>query len=78
MFAREAIQKRGAALGQHRSSTGKRQLFKEIEPPDRAGVLALGPVQIITARQDISALASRVASQTCMSWKDYADSFEIA
>jgi hypothetical protein len=27
-------------------NTGKRQLFKEIEPPDRAGVLALGPVQI--------------------------------
>ena len=27
-------------------NTGKRQLFKEIEPPDRAGVLALGPVHI--------------------------------
>jgi dipeptidyl aminopeptidase/acylaminoacyl peptidase len=27
-------------------NTGKRQLFKEIEPPDRAGVLGIGPVQI--------------------------------
>jgi eukaryotic-like serine/threonine-protein kinase len=27
-------------------NTGKRQLFKEIEPPDRAGVLSLGPIHI--------------------------------
>lgn len=27
-------------------NTGKRQLFKEIEPPDRAGVLSLGLIQI--------------------------------
>jgi serine/threonine protein kinase len=27
-------------------NTGKRQLFKEIDPPDRAGVLALGPIQV--------------------------------
>lgn len=27
-------------------NTGKRELFKEIEPPDRAGVLSLGPTQI--------------------------------
>jgi hypothetical protein len=27
-------------------TTGKRQLFKEMEPPDRAGVVGLGPVHI--------------------------------
>ena len=27
-------------------NTGKRELFKEIEPPDRSGILSLGPIQI--------------------------------
>jgi len=27
-------------------STGKRQLFKEVEPPDRSGILGLGPIQV--------------------------------
>jgi len=47
VFAREAVQNawtmRVVTID---LSTGKRQLFKEIEPPDRAGVLGLGPVQI--------------------------------
>ena len=54
-------------------NTGKRQLFKEIEPPDRAGVLALGPVHI-TPDGKTYVFGSRAGSQTCMSWKDYADS----
>jgi serine/threonine protein kinase len=47
LFVREAIQSawtmRVVSID---FNTGKRQLFKEIEPPDRAGVLALGPVHI--------------------------------
>ena len=27
-------------------NTGKRQLFKEVEPPDRSGILGLGPIQV--------------------------------
>jgi hypothetical protein len=27
-------------------NTGKRQLFKEVEPPDRSGILALGPIHV--------------------------------
>jgi hypothetical protein len=27
-------------------NTAKRLLFKEIEPPDRSGILSLGPIQI--------------------------------
>jgi len=47
VFARETVQNAWALrLVSIDLSTGKRQLFKEIEPPDRAGVLGLGPVQI--------------------------------
>ena len=47
MFAREAVQNAWTMrLVSIDLSTGKRRLFKEIEPPDRAGVLGLGPVQI--------------------------------
>ncbi len=47
LFVREAVQNvwtiRVVSVD---LNTGKRQLFKEIEPPDRAGVLSLGPVHI--------------------------------
>jgi serine/threonine protein kinase len=47
LFVREAVQNvwtmRVVSVD---FNTGKRQLFKEIEPPDRAGVLSLGPIQI--------------------------------
>jgi len=47
LFVREAVQNAWTMrVVSVDFNTGKRQLFKEIEPPDRAGVLALGPVQI--------------------------------
>jgi hypothetical protein len=47
LFVREAVQNAWTMrVVTVDLNTGKRQLFKEIEPPDRAGVLGLGPVQI--------------------------------
>jgi serine/threonine protein kinase len=47
LFVREAVQNGWTMrLVSIDFNTGKRQLFKEIEPPDRAGVLGIGPVQI--------------------------------
>ena len=47
LFVREAVQNTWTMrLVSIELSTGKRQLLKEVEPPDRGGVLGLGPVQI--------------------------------
>jgi len=47
LFVREAVQNAWTMrVVSVDLNTGKRQLFKEIEPPDRAGVLALGPIQM--------------------------------
>jgi len=47
LFVREAVQNAWTMrVVSVDINTGRRQLFKEIEPPDRAGVLALGPVHI--------------------------------
>lgn len=47
LFVREGSQ-RGWMLRVLRVdlNTGKRQLFKEVEPPDRSGILGLGPIQV--------------------------------
>jgi eukaryotic-like serine/threonine-protein kinase len=47
LFVREAAQKAWTMrVVRVDLNTGKRELFKEIEPPDRSGILSLGPIQI--------------------------------
>jgi eukaryotic-like serine/threonine-protein kinase len=47
LFVREAAQKAWTMrVVTVDLNTGKRELFKEIEPPDRSGILSLGPIQI--------------------------------
>jgi Tol biopolymer transport system component len=47
LFVREAAQKAWIMrVVRVDLNTGKRELFQEIEPPDRSGILSLGPIQI--------------------------------
>jgi eukaryotic-like serine/threonine-protein kinase len=47
LFVRETAEKAWALrLVRLNLNTGKREFFKEVDPPDRSGILGLGPVQI--------------------------------
>lgn len=47
LFVREAAQESWIMrVVKVNLSTAKRELFKEVEPPDRSGILGLGPIQI--------------------------------
>ncbi len=47
LFVREAAQKAWSMrVVRVDLNTGKREFFKEVDPPDRSGILALGPIQI--------------------------------